>query len=315
MGQSTLSDCVAALQACSQSLGQTVSSLSQLTDDFERTQTLLRQERQAKYIPETNFLQYDTFIREHVVPALEERVMWLEDAMLSVEDQHTALELKVQEKLEQSMNSEEQEKVLQRYRNQITRSREMLEKDQTTLDALQEEIREKQEMLEDMQRLDNAVVVEQETTNELDYQAQIDALVEQLRNLDGELNDLSSASHGMDLAEGGAGWANQEPSPLVPLLDVLRTHQETLTSVVNDATDTMRGNDILKSHQAAVQELHYELVRTLWPKMKKQKADKLVSLQSLLELCYPNQCTALVQLIEVLFSLEIKEISLKSLRS
>ncbi|KAJ1968040.1 hypothetical protein IWQ62_001489 [Dispira parvispora] len=310
MSQSTLSDCVAALQACNQSLGQTVSSLTQLTDDFERTQTLLRQERKAKYIPETKFLQYDTFIQEQVVPALGERVAWLEDAMLSVEDQHTALELKVQEKLEQSMNSEEQEKVLQRYRNQIARSREMLERDQTTLDALQEEILEKQEMLEDMQRLDNALVAEPEAANDLDYQAEIDALTEKLRNLDGELTDLSSTSREIDPAEGGVDWGNQKSGALAPLLDVLRTHHGTLASMTNDTANTIQ-----ESHQAAVQELHHELVHTLWPKVKKQKADSLISLQSLLELCYPDQCAALVQLIEVLLSLEIKEISLKSLRS
>ncbi|KAJ1980115.1 hypothetical protein H4R34_002573 [Dimargaris verticillata] len=280
--QRALGQCVNALQSCQGALADTLSSLHTLTSSFDRTTTLLRQNKTAEYVPEAELTRLQSVFHEQMIPTLQTQVEWLESAMEGVQAQHTELEEKVQEKLEQSVDAEAQERVTQRYHAQIEAAHQRLTEEEDALVALANEIALKQRAL--MLDTDPNDLVQSSQQTEDPTQQAVDSLKKQLKALDTEIDNAQCQS---------------EP-PTAEHDGLVEPYSTSVTATL----------DALTVH---VPELKNQMETQLWPYMQEIQRQGLERLTGLFKVCFPTLEPFMTDILHTLLATEGKELVVKTL--
>ncbi|RKP39560.1 hypothetical protein BJ085DRAFT_31237 [Dimargaris cristalligena] len=313
MTHRSLGDCLNALQACDQSLTDTLQSLSCLTTDFSRTRVLLKQVKSAEYVPDSSFKRLQTTLDTKMTPALKQQVEWLEEALIGVQDHHTMLEMKVNEKMELSLGSEAQEETLQRYRNQISAAQNKLMEEQTALESLKEEISDKQHELDEINHSEYETQRLGPKVNPRN-QRRIDELQTQLRTIEAQLESTASPkprykSNVLSPTLSHGSRQSSQASVVPDVLQVLQAHSDTLATIPAGLLE----NDDMQDTLAALHINFDRLQTALWPQLEEHQRAQFKRLEALLKLCYPTENSTMAEILDLLLMSDNREVVFQTL--
>ncbi|KAJ1967002.1 hypothetical protein H4R35_006841, partial [Dimargaris xerosporica] len=212
----------------------------------------------------------------------------------------------VQEKLEQSVDAEAQERVTQRYHAQIEAAHQRLVEEEDALAALAEEIALKQKAL--MLDTDPSDLVEQpqQVNTEDPTQQAVDDLKKQLKTLDAEIDNAQRQSETPTADHDGlAEPYGASIAELMACLPILVSQLALLNG--NGNANAVRG----AFPQVTV--LVQQMENRLWPCMQETQRQGLERLAELFKICFPTLEPFMTDILHTLLATEGKEVVVKTL--